>query len=318
MKTVVLRGGPSGEHEVSLETGENFLRNMPEHCEVCDVLIDRDGTWHMDGREIDPARAMYLSDVVVIALHGTYGEDGTVQKDLENAGVRFIGSGSIESRLAMNKRETNRILSELDVKIPRSIVIPPEEELGLATARVYNKLPMPCIIKPLASGSSLGVTRADRKMLIEEGIREARQYGDYVLVEEYIDGREASCGVIENFREEDLYVLPEIEIIPSATFFDYDAKYKGGTKEVCPGRFSQEEKKEIARIAQTAHNALGLRHYSRTDVIVTPNRGIYFLEVNTLPGFAKESLFPKELEAIGSSVKEFIGHLINLSAPPLK
>lgn len=314
MKTVVLRGGPSGEHEVSLKTGESFLRNMPERCDVCDVVIDKAGEWTMDGVEIDPSRLLVTADMVVNALHGDYGEDGTVQGYLENARVPFTGSGSIESRIAMNKREAKDILSRHNILTPRYVVIPPEEAAGLGAARVYQTFTMPCVVKPLSSGSSLGVSLVDRQSLISAAIDEARRYGVHVLVEEYIKGKEATCGVIEKFRGQDIYTLPPVEIRATNQFFDYDAKYSGGTEEICPGRFTQYEKQEMARIAHIAHEALGLQHYSRTDMISTP-RGVYFLEVNTLPGLTEESLLPKSLKAVGSSLKEFVDHVITLSAP---
>ena len=316
MKTAVLRGGPSGEHEVSLKTGDAFLRNMPEGLDSMDIVIGKDGVWRWDGREIAPARALSFSDVVVNALHGDYGEDGTLQRELENAGVAFTGSGSMESRIAMNKREAKRIVGSLGIKVADYLSIAPEEPSRLAGARVYQKFTMPVVVKPLSSGSSLGVSIVDRKQLIEAAIDEAREHSSYVLVEEYIKGREATCGVIDQFRGEHIYALPPVEIRPSTTFFDYDAKYCGGTEEICPGRFSSEEKKEIEDIARKAHQVLGLRHYSRTDLIVS-SRGIYFLEVNTLPGMTEESLFPKALKAIGSDFKEFISHVVNLSAPKI-
>lgn len=317
MKTVVLRGGPSGEHEVSLKTGEFFLNNMPDYCDAVDVIIGKDGVWRIQGNEMCAGDILNSTDLAINALHGDYGEDGVVQKELENAGVLFTGSQSIESRIAMNKKQTKDILSRHGVQTPKYLVIQPDENVGLATARVFQTLSVPCVVKPLASGSSLGVSIVDRKILIEAAIEEARKYGTFVLVEEYIQGREASCGVIDAFRGQDVYMLPAVEIRPNSQFYDYTAKYGGGTEKICPGRFSQYEKKEIARTAEIAHKALGLRHYSRTDVIVSPTRGIFMLEVNTLPGLTEESLLPKSLKAVGSSAMEFVEHIINLSSPQI-
>ena len=135
------------------------------------------------------------------------------------------------------------------------------------------------------------------------------------MIEEYVGGREATCGVIEHFRGKDFYALPPVEIIPSFTqdFFSYDAKYGGSSKEICPSSFSHEIKREIEEAAARIHEILGLSHYSRSDFIIHPKRGVYFLEVNTLPGLTKESLFPKSLSAIGSTMSEFVDHIIGIA-----
>jgi D-alanine-D-alanine ligase len=134
---------------------------------------------------------------------------------------------------------------------------------------------------------------------------------DRVLVEEYIKGKEATCGVVENFRNQDHYSLLPIEIVttPNKKLFDYEAKYSGETAEICPGRFTREEKAELERLAAEAHKALGLRHYSRADFIISP-RGIYLLEINSLPGLTEESLVPKSLKSAGISYEDFLDHII--------
>jgi D-alanine-D-alanine ligase len=136
-----------------------------------------------------------------------------------------------------------------------------------------------------------------------------------VLVEEFIKGKEATVGVINNFRGKDVYSLPPIEIrIPkTSTFFDNDVKYNGQSQEICPGNFTEEEKMELERLAALIHTGLDLSHYSRSDFIVHPKRGIFALEVNTLPGLTGESLMPKALNAVGSNLPEFIEHIIKLA-----
>ena len=128
-----------------------------------------------------------------------------------------------------------------------------------------------------------------------------------VLIEEFIKGKEATCGVVEKFREEPIYSLLPVEIIAPKDFdfFDFEAKYSGKSSEVCPGNFSAKENETIQKMAKEVHKILGLRHYSRTDFIVNPKRGVYVLEANTLPGLTKESLFPKSLKAVGSSLSHF-------------
>ena len=127
-------------------------------------------------------------------------------------------------------------------------------------------------------------------------------------------GREATCGVLENFRGERYYALPVIEICPPVgRFFDYEVKYNGETREICPGRFDRETSQKIKEAAVLAHRVLGCRHYSRSDFIVSPKRGVFVLETNTLPGMTEQSLLPKSLAAIGVSFRAFLTHLINLA-----
>ncbi len=173
----------------------------------------------------------------------------------------------------------------------------------------------PSIAKPAALGSSVGVAIVNSYLDLEDALRKIFEMADSAIVEEFIKGREATCGVVDDFRGAEIYPLLPIEIAPPPenSFFDYDAKYGGKSQEICPGRFSREESAEIQRLAVLAHQALGLRHYSRSDFIVNPRRGIFFLETNSLPGMTANSLFPKALEAIGCSQYQFVDHLLSLA-----
>jgi len=171
---------------------------------------------------------------------------------------------------------------------------------------------MPAVVKPVSAGSSVGVSLAHSLGELETALEEAFRYSDQAIVEEKISGREATCGVIENFRGLPVYSLLPVEIIKpqDRDFFDYHAKYSGKSQEICPGNFSAGEKEEIQRLAKEAHRVLGLRHYSRSDFIIHPKRGIYILETNSLPGLTPESLFPISLEAVGSNLPEFLDHIV--------
>jgi len=160
------------------------------------------------------------------------------------------------------------------------------------------------------------MSKADSYDTLLTGIENALQQSDTVLVEEYIQGREATCGVIDGFRGQKTYALPPVEIIPPAhkDFFDYDAKYSGGSQKICPGRFSRSEKHELQEIAKHIHEHLGLRHYSRADFILSPKRGMYLLEVNTLPELTAESSIQKSLTAVGAPFSQFLEHIIDLAA----
>ena len=313
----VLRGGPSSEYEVSLKTGASVLKNLNrDRYEPRDILIAKDGAWHMDGFRRGEDYILHRVDVVFNALHGEYGEDGKVQRIMEHFGAPFTGSLSLPSAMAMNKVMTKNHITRTSIRLPRHIVIEnSDENLERKIIDAWKTFTQPSVVKPMALGSSVGVGIARDFPTFRSLIINALKESDGVMVEEYIQGREATCGVVENFRGEEIYQLLPVEIIPppERDFFDYQAKYSGISREICPGNFSAEEKKEIQQAAALVHKALGLGHYSRSDFIVSPKRGIYFLEVNTLPGLTSESLLPKSLAAIGCSLPDFLEHLIMLA-----
>ncbi|MDB5237471.1 MAG: D-alanine--D-alanine ligase [Parcubacteria group bacterium] len=314
----VLRGGPSREHEVSLASGHAIIANLPkEHFTVRDIYIDKKGDWFERGRPITPDRALHSVDVVVIGLHGEYGEDGEVQKLLEKYGVPYTGSDSFASFVAMHKVMAKEKAKDAGLLTPEYKYI--EESTSRAGVEemlrdVVRTFPQPVVVKPTRWGSSVGVTLTTGYAPLHTAVTGLlREGAGGVLVEEYIKGTEATVGVVEKMRGEELYALPSIEIIPpQSDFFSYDAKYSGISKEICPGRFPKQVNDELERQARLMHAALELRHYSRSDFIVTP-KGIYYLETNSLPGLTSESLLPKALAAVGVSFGEFLSHIIHLA-----
>lgn len=311
----VLRGGPSSEYDVSLKTGAAVLEHLPKNTyDPIDIYIDKEGAWHQRGRPVTPQRALSQLDCAFIALHGSYGEDGTVQKIIRAHGTPFTGSDALPSSVAMNKAMTKERLTSCGIKMAYSKVIRSADVTSTLIHELFRTFPHPCVIKPLASGSSYGVSIARTYRELFDGLVTAAECTDRIMLEEYIPGIEVTCGVIQDYRGESLYTLPEIEIVPHAScgFFDHAAKYEGKSEEICPGRFTHEIKDEIAHLARTVHQALDLRHYSRSDFIIG-KRGIHFLEVNTLPGLTPESLLPKAVAAVGCSFSEFLDHLVQLS-----
>ncbi len=317
MQTIVgvLRGGPSREHEVSLQTGAAILANLPEDRFVArDIYIDKAGKWHDRGKPISPERALRQIDVALLALHGEYGEDGGVQRLLERFGVPFTGADSFSSHLAMHKLMAKLRAKEAGLLTPDFRYIDSLEKSEETTADIIRSFHQPVVVKPVAWGSSVGVSIVGGYAPVLAAVRQLLKDGaGGVLVEEMIRGREATAGVVEGLRDEALYALPPIEIIPpDDTFFSYDAKYSGKTREIVPGNFSRVAAEELMRAAKVMHRTLGVRHYSRSDFIVSP-RGVYYLETNTLPGLTGESLLPKSLKAVGVSLQEFLVHLIGLA-----
>jgi D-alanine-D-alanine ligase len=310
----VLRGGPSEEYEVSLKSGARVLEALRETDYITtDITITKGGEWLIGGRVKRPTDALAAIDVVFIALHGAYGEDGTVQRLIERLGIPYTGSTSYASAIAMNKAITKHHLAEHPIMMPKHMRLSREEirSYRASAESIQELFGTEYVVKPVRGGSSIGTHFATGTDELAIALERALSVYDEVLVEERISGREVTVGVVENFRNEHVYTFPVIEIVPpaSATFFDYNAKYSGQSEEICPGRFSYEESKRILEAARTVHGALGLRHYSRSDFIVKD--GIpYFLEVNTLPGITNESLIIKGIDAVGASYTQFIEHLL--------
>ncbi|MCK6462980.1 MAG: D-alanine--D-alanine ligase [Candidatus Pacebacteria bacterium] len=311
----VLRGGPSSEHDVSLKTGASVLAALPEKYLARDVFISKDNHWHLDRKPTTADRVFNSVDVIFNALHGQYGEDGKVQMLMDAHGVPYTGSGAVASALGMSKTLAREAFKKAGLKIARAVIGDMKEETPESfAAKIFKTMPPPWVIKPAAAGSSVGVSVVRILNELAEAVRQAAQFDSKILAEEYIPGREATCGVLDGFRGQKHYALPVIEVAPPAKnkFFDYEAKYGGGTREICPAHFDLPTKRKLEQLAVLAHNAVGARHYSRSDFIVS-KKGIYILEINTLPGLTGESLVPKAVEAVGSSQTELIDHLLKLA-----
>jgi len=311
-RVAVVRGGPSEEHDVSMRTGDSVISALKNsEFVVSDIVVSRAGEWLQHGRVWDPIQILQSVDVVFIALHGAYGEDGKIQRYLDTHSIPYTGSKAYPSSVAFNKALTKDYLNRHDIKLAPHLYAAKENisdpfKFAEATSGVFDG---PFVIKPVTGGSSVGIVIAKNTTELALALEKLFQTYDNLLVEKRIIGKEATIGVINNFREKLIYTLPPVEIIPKTEFFDYQAKYDGTTMEVCPGCFSSEEKSALAQAATLVHNELGLSQYSRSDFIVAAD-GVYFLEVNTLPGLTTESLFPKALEAVGVSYSGFVQHLL--------
>ena len=322
MRTVVgvLRGGPTSEYEVSLRSGANFLAALDkEKYESRDLFIDRSGQWHNFGAPVVPERALRGVDVALNAIHGEYGEDGRLHEILDSFAIPYTGSDKTASVLAFNKARTKQAVKKIGIKTPRAIMIDREDIHGDMDELAYNifrTFPHPAIVKPVIGGSSVGVTVVNNYSQLGWALEQAFMVSPQALIEEYIKGREATVGVIDDFRGEKFYALMPVEIIPPREnpFFDYDAKYSGATIERVPGNFTLEQKEELMDAARRAHEVLGLSHYSRSDFIVA-RRGIYFLEANNAQavGMSDQSIYPKALLAVGAKMSDFLDHIITLA-----
>ncbi|MCX6731886.1 MAG: hypothetical protein NTX55_02795 [Candidatus Parcubacteria bacterium] len=271
----VLRNDLSPEYEIS--------RYLPEKYSGQDILLTPKGEWIFNNQFSYPEKIFRQIDVVFNTLYGC-------QKILEHFNIPYTGSGVFASALGMNKILSRDIFVKAGLNVPKAIIIDGED--ADSGRKIFNLMSPPWVI------GNFIIYKFDDLMKVLEF-----QEGPRIVVEEYIRGREAACGVIENFRGQEHYSLPVTEIISS--------------REICPGNFDQETKNKIEEITRIAHQVLGCRHYSRQDFRISDRAGergkIYILEANTLPGLTKESLVPKALETIGSSYSEFLDHLIGLA-----
>jgi D-alanine-D-alanine ligase len=310
----VIRGGPSDEYEISLKTGKNVLQslNLDKYIPI-DILLTKQGEWYIHGVPTDMPTIATLVDVVWNALHGAYGEDGKIQQLFEQFGISYTGSQSLSSALGMHKGLAKERFVEAGLTVPYGEIISSFAHHDDAAFALFRNNRMPLIVKPVSGGSSVATTIVHTHDGLVRAIGHASRLGD-VLVETVVSGIEATVCVIDGAESGEHFVLYPIEIVPPTpnVFFDYEAKYGGGSKEICPGRFTLSTHSQLRHLALAAHKSIGARHYSRTDFIVAKD-GIYVLEINTLPGLTEESLLPKALAASGVTVPDFLDHIIGLT-----
>ncbi len=312
----VFSGGPSPEHEVSLKSGKNVLKHLdPEKYEGFEFVVSRTGEWPLSDEEL---RAR--SDLAFIAMHGPYGEDGTVQHLLEIMPLPHTGSSAVSSALGMNKFISLRHLADHGLTVPRTLLF---HRLGWQADRasILQKiqwyLEKPWVVKPNRGGSSIGVRIAKTPDELFHALETGFKENTDLIVEPFIAGREYTCAVLDSGlpltgQAGAAFALPPTEIVPQGrSFFDYEAKYTpGASLEITPARVPQSYITAIQRIALQAHRALGCRGFSRTDMILGRDRKIYVLEVNTIPGLTEGSLLPKSAEAYGLPMERVLDIVI--------
>lgn len=313
----VLRGGTSSEYPHSLKTGAAMMAALPEErYETRDILIGKDGTWHLRGMPVDPARALQQIDVALNALHGGVGEDGTIHRILDRAGVPYPGSRAHPAGSALNKIRAREILRRADIQMPRAVSFSTSNNMNTRdmSDAVFALFGPPYMVKPSTEGSSHGLRVAETIIELPDVLADAMDEFGAVLVEEYVMGSHVTIGIIEEFRNEELYALPPAEVaLPEASrYFDPEIEGEDVLHSV-PTRLSHEVKVQIAELARRAHTALRLAHFSDADFVVSRSGRPHILEVNSLPGLHTRAAFPHMLEAVGSSVREFLEHSIALA-----
>ncbi|MFA6007090.1 MAG: D-alanine--D-alanine ligase [Candidatus Shapirobacteria bacterium] len=282
LKVAVLMGGLSCEREVSLVSGKGVLENLNKN------------KYEAVGVDV-PSELPKLNktkfDLAFVIMHGKGGEDGEIQGYLETLGIKYIGCGVLASAMGMNKKFFKWVMEHNDILMPKT-----------------NRK-IPCVVKPVCGGSSVGVSIVEEDRDLESAIKLAKKYDQEIIIEEYIKGTEVTCGVWGNKKVE---ALPVVEIIPKNKFFDYESKYSdGGAQEICPARLNKEITKKIQGIAIKVFKIIGGKDFARVDMMVR-NGEIYVLDINTLPGLTPNSLLPKEAKAVGYSYSQMLDKMIEL------
>jgi len=321
-------GGRSEEREVSLSTGRMIMAaidrdkynafavdsgrfGMLPPVGSKDIVESTDDTIEDGAVDLFPMECLTRNgssvDVAFIALHGRFGEDGTVQGMLELLGIPYVGSGVLASALAMDKIMARKVFERDGIPLPKAVVLGAQASNSGSAQEIERELGLPVVVKPNHQGSSIGLSIAGTHEELVDALNLAFQYDDELLIEQFIKGVEISCPVLGNRK---LQALPVIEIVPAGGIYDYHAKYTpGATQEIVPARIPEKQYKQAQELAVACHNSLGCKGMSRTDMIVRGEE-LFVLETNTIPGMTPTSLLPRAAQAAGIEFPELLDRLI--------
>lgn len=314
----VLMGGKSNEHDVSLNSGKGVTKALEgSPYQALPIVIGRDGHWAFPGKEpvsvFDAIPRLRDCNVgcVFIALHGAFGEDGRIQGMLDTLDVPYTGSGCAASALAMDKVRCKAVVGGQGIRVAGHLALDratfnadPEAVLKA----VVDGVGFPCIIKAARGGSSVGIQVPDSANDFARAIEAAFEHDDYLLVEEFVSGREVTCAVLDASPNGMIQPLPLTEIRPKETgrFWDYEAKYTpGATEEITPAQLDPQTTMQVQDMALHVHEIVGCRGWSRSDFILADD-GPVWLEVNTVPGLTETSLYPQAAAAAGISYEAMV------------
>jgi len=310
-------GGNSGEYEVSLSSSEMVMKSIAGRKYEAYKVIIRGTDWnvHIDKKTypVDKNDFSFVYkkkkitfDCAYIIVHGTPGEDGKLQGYFELLGIPYTSPGVLVSALTMNKYFTKLLCKAQDIHVAKSTLVKASDEV-INVDKIASKLGLPCFVKPNNGGSSVATTKAYSKEEMVDGIEAAFLEDEEVIIEEFIKGIEATCGVYHD--GEKVVTLPVTEIVPHNDFFDYDAKYKGQSDEITPARISAKTTKKVQKLTREVYEMLNIRGIVRIDFIIKEDKP-YFMEVNTIPGFTQASLLPQQIRAAGMKEKDVLDLLI--------
>lgn len=329
----VIFGGTSSEYEISLQSAEAVLENFPEKYNAVPVWISKDGEWfhfegniddihtdklgkHYEKAAISPDRKSKCLisesqtikiDAALPVIHGMGGEDGTLQGLLELAGIPVCGCGVLPSAICMDKNRAHKLASTSGILVPKTVTFTDLKEID--PTEIEKKIGFPAYVKPLRGGSSCGITRVTNADELIKASEKAFEFDSEIIIEQEIKGVEVGCAVIGS---KDLIIGEIDEIKIAVGFFDFTEKYTPKTSQIlCPAPISKELSDKIKSTAKLIYRTLGCCGFARVDMFVTPDGGIFFNEVNTIPGFTEHSRFPTMMKAAGYSFDKVIEMIID-------
>ena len=298
MNITILYGGTSTEHKISIQTGLAIAEAIKDRYNL-DMI-------NLDGKIYNAPHLLLDTDLVFNALHGGDGENGSIQSFLDLHHIPYTGSGAKACKIAMDKNITKLIAKSVGIPTPNWVLLKRNVDDGMQLQDNNSpKFSYPYIVKPSDEGSTFGLTIVREESELEDAISLAAEFGDEILIEEFIPGREITVSILGNKP------LPIIEIKPSHDLYDYECKYTEGMSAYeCPAKLSSKLTKEIQQTAKKIFQILGCKNYGRIDFLLDSDGESWFLEVNTLPGMTKTSLVPKAFKAAGGSFEELIKRII--------
>ncbi len=313
MKNIaIICGGDSGEYDISIKSGRVVSAHLDRNKYSSWLVEIKGNEWFYEDKagkkyfidkndfSLNVAGAHIRFDGVFNAIHGTPGEDGKIQGYLDMLGIPYTSCGVDSSALSFNKHLCNKFISAYGISVANSVTFLKGEEIR--QQEVIDTLGLPLFVKPARSGSSVGVSKVHTADKFEEAVKNALAEDDQVLIEEFIEGRELACGLIN--KGEELIVFPLTEIISKKDFFDYEAKYSEGlAREVTPADVDAHVEQDIKTLSVFLFRQMGCKGFVRFDYILS-DKGLYFLEVNAIPGMTEASLLPQMAEAFGMSITE--------------
>jgi len=315
----IVMGGYSSEAEISLKSGDVVYNSLDANkYALYKVYIFKD-RWFvkLDTQEykIDKDDFSFVKkdikvnfDCVFNAIHGNPGENGALVAYFDLLGIKHTSAPFYQMSLTFNKRDTLSVIKEYGIQTANSYYMHQRDEIN--TVKIIEKVGLPCFVKPNRSGSSFGISKVYREENLEDAILNACKEDEEILIESFLDGKEVSVGVIE--YQGKIEVLPITEIVSENDFFDYEAKYKGKSKEITPARISDVEKKKVINTARKVYRVLNMSGFSRSEFILVDGEP-YFLEINTVPGMTEESLLPQQAKEASISLTDLFDNAIQMA-----
>ena len=313
----VLMGGYSSEYEISMKSGQVVYNNLDKDLyKVYRIVITKDKWYYLDNKNkefklsrndfsltIENKKIKF--DVAFIVIHGSPGEDGVLQSYFESIGIPYTGCDSNTSAITFNKRDCISILKKYSIPAANSVHLNYGDKIE--EEEIIKKIGIPCFVKANKSGSSFGVYKVNKQSDLLSSINNSFKIDKEILIESFLDGTEVSVGVM-NYKK-NIKVFGITELVTENDFFDYEAKYEGKSKEITPANISKIQKNNVTKIAKKIYKKLGIKGLSRSEFIFVGNTP-YFLELNSIPGLTKESIFPKQVKISGISLKELFTDIV--------